>query len=192
VRRGGDAALRGLIQFDAHCDTGGAYHGERHHHGATFRLAVEEGLVDPKRTVQIGIRGSLNEPGMWAYSHDTGMRVVHIEEFFERGPLAVMDEARRIVGEGPTYVSFDVDGLDPVFAPGTGTPEPGGFTMFQAQTMVRALRGLDLVAADVVEVSPPFDPTGNTALNAATMMFELLCVLADAVDRRRSGALAIA
>lgn len=174
----------GLIQFDAHCDTGDAYQGEKHHHGATFKLAAEEGLLDPKRTIQIGIRGSLNDMDMWAFSEKSGMRVVYIEELFARGTADVMREAREIVGDGPTYVSFDVDGLDPVFAPGTGTPEPGGFTMFDAQTMVRALQGLNLIGADVVEVSPPFDPSGNTALNAATMLFEILCVLSDSVAAR--------
>lgn len=174
----------GLVHFDAHCDTGGPYMGTALHHGATFKLAVEEGLLDPKRTIQIGIRGSLNDEHMWQFSYDSGMRVVPIEEFFELGADAVVAEARRVVGDGPTYISFDVDGLDPVFAPGTGTPEAGGFSMFEAQRMIRGLRGLDLVGADVVEVSPPFDPSGNTALNAATILFEILCVTSEAVARR--------
>ena len=97
---------------------------------------------------------------------------------------AIIAEARRVVGTGPTYVSFDVDGLDPVYAPGTGTPEVGGYTTHDAQRMLRALQGLDLVGADVVEVAPPFDPSGNTALVGANMMFELLCLLADARSRR--------
>ena len=110
---------------------------------------------------------------------------MHIEEFFRLGPEAVAAEARRIVGDGPAYVSFDVDGLDPVYAPGTGTPEIGGFSTAEAQQMIRGLGGIDLVGGDVVEVSPPFDPSGNTALVGATMMFEILCVLAPAVHRRR-------
>jgi len=112
------------------------------------------------------------------------MRVIAIEEFYEMGADAVIEEARRVAGDGPTYISFDVDGLDPVYAPGTGTPEAGGFTMFEAQRMIRGLRGLDLIGADVVEVSPPFDPSGNTALNAATILFEILCVTSEAVARR--------
>ena len=100
------------------------------------------------------------------------------------GVDAVIEEARSIVGDGPTYVSFDVDGLDPVFAPGTGTPEIGGYSTFDAQKMIRGLRGLDLIGGDVVEVAPPFDPSGNTALVGATLMFEILCVLAEALARR--------
>ena len=173
----------GMVHFDAHCDTGDDYLGSRFHHGAPFRRAVEEGLLDPKRTIQIGIRGSLNEPDVWQFSHDSGMRVVYIEEFYELGPKGVIEEARKIVGDGQTYISFDVDGLDPVFAPGTGTPEVGGFTTLEAQMMIRGLQGLNLIGGDVVEVAPPFDPSGNTALVGATMMFEILCVVAEAVAK---------
>ena len=108
-----------------------------------------------------------------------------MEEFYDRGPKSVIEEARAIVGDGPTYVSFDVDGLDPVFAPGTGTPECGGITMVEAQIMLRRLAGLNLVGGDVVEVAPPFDPSGNTALVGATLMYEILCVVADSVARRK-------
>ncbi len=176
----------GMVHFDAHCDTGDDYLGSKFHHGAPFRRAVEEGLLDPTRTVQIGIRGSLNDLDIWKFSHDTGMRVVYMEEFYERGWSAVIEEAKQIVGNGPTYISFDVDGLDPVYAPGTGTPEVGGFTSLEAQLMIRALQGLNLIGGDVVEVAPPFDPSGNTALVGATMMFEILCVVADSVGQRKS------
>ena len=175
----------GMVHFDAHCDTGDVYLGSRFHHGAPFSRAVEEGLLDPKRTIQIGIRGSLNDPDVWKFSHDAGMRVIYIEEYFEMGPKAVIEEAKRIVGDGPTYISFDVDALDPVYAPGTGTPEVGGYSTLEAQIMIRGLSELNLVGGDVVEVAPPFDPSGNTALVGATMMFEILCVVADAVSRRR-------
>ncbi len=175
----------GLIHFDAHCDTGDDYLGSNIHHGAPFRRAVEEGLVEPKRTIQIGIRGALNDPDLWAFSQRSGMRVVTMEELYETGVKAVIAEARSVAGEGPTYVSFDVDGLDPVYAPGTGTPEVGGFSSLEAQLMIRGLRGLNLVGGDVVEVSPPFDPSGNTALVGATMMFEILCVVADSLAARR-------
>ena len=175
----------GMVHFDAHCDTGDDYLGSKFLHGAPFRRAGEEGLLDPERTIQIGIRGSVNEPDIWKFSHDSGMRVIYMEEFYELGIKRVIDEARRVVGIGPTYISFDVDGLDPVYAPGTGTPEVGGFSSMEAQFMIRGLKGLNLIGGDVVEVAPPFDPSGNTALVGATMMFEILCVLADAWDQRQ-------
>jgi guanidinopropionase len=167
----------GLIHFDAHCDTGPELFGHKHHHGGPFKVAVEEGALDPKRTVQIGIRGPA-EP-LWGFSYESGMTVIHIEELYAMGIPAVVKQAREVVGDGPVYVSFDVDGLDPVYAPGTGTPEVGGFTTFEAMQMLRGLRGLNFVGGDVVEVSPPFDTGGITALNGAQMMFELLCLLAE-------------
>jgi agmatinase len=173
----------GLVHVDAHCDTMADLDGSKFHHGGPFRNAVEAGVLDPTRTVQIGIRGN-SEP-FWDFSYQSGMRVIHIEEFHEMGTAAVVDEARRIVGDGPTYLSFDVDGLDPSFAPGTGTPEVGGLTTIEGQAIVRGMQGLHLVGGDVVEVAPPFDPTGNTALVGAAMMFEILCVLADSVAARR-------
>jgi guanidinopropionase len=176
----------GLVHFDAHSDTSDSYFGgERYTHGTPFRRAVEEGLIDPTRAIQIGIRGSMYTADEKDWAESVGIRIVHIEEFFRLGPEGVVAEARRIVGAGPAYLSFDVDGLDPVYAPGTGTPEIGGFSTAEAQRMIRGLAGLDLVGGDVVEVAPPFDPSGNTALVGATMMFEILCVLAPAVHRRK-------
>ena len=169
----------GMIHIDAHTDTWGPFKGSKFHHGAPFRLAVEDGVLDPHRAVQIGIRGGQNSTDTWDYSRDAGMRVIFIEEFEDMGVDAVIAEARRVVGDGPTYITFDVDGLDPVYAPGTGTPEPGGITTREALRMLRGFRNLNLVGADVVEVSPPFDPSGNTALVGATIMFELLCLLAE-------------
>lgn len=169
----------GLVHFDAHCDTGDDYLGSRFHHGAPFRRAVEEGLLDPKRCIQIGIRGGTVLPNLWQFSYDAGMRVITMDELQELGVAGVVKEIHKVIGRDPAYVSFDVDGLDPAFAPGTGTPEVGGFTTWEAQTMIRGLQGLDLVGGDVVEVSPPFDPTGVTALVGAAMLFELLCVVAD-------------
>ena len=176
----------GMVHIDAHCDTGDDYLGSRFHHGAPFRRAVEEGLLDPKRVIQIGIRGSLNVVDMWSFSHTSGMRVVPIEEFQDLGWAAVAEEARRVVGTGPAYLSFDVDGLDPVYAPGTGTPEPGGITTLEAQRLIRALGGLDFVGGDVVEVSPPFDVGGLTTMTGVTILFEILCVLAQARVARRA------
>jgi guanidinopropionase len=175
-----------MIHFDAHSDTWDRYFGDnRYTHGTPFRRAVEEGLLDPGRTVQIGIRGSLYGPEDMAFAEQSGMRVIYMEEFTRLGVEGTIAEARRVAGDGPTYISFDVDGLDPAFAPGTGTPEIGGITTREAQAVFRGLQGLNLVGADVVEVAPPFDPSGGTALVGATLMFELLCLLADAVDRRR-------
>lgn len=170
----------GLIQFDSHSDTNDRYFGDNPYtHGTPFRRAIEEGLIDPKRSIQIGIRGSLYDPGDLDYAEEAGIRIVTIEEFFDLGTEAVIAEIRRVVGARAAYVSFDVDCLDPVYAPGTGTPEIGGFSTHDAQRMLRGLRGLTIVGADVVEVSPPFDPSGGTALVGATMMFEMLCVIAD-------------
>jgi len=169
----------GMVHIDAHCDTWGEFFGSKFTHGAPFRLAVEHGLLDPKRTVQIGIRGGQNLMDGINFSLDHGMRVVFMEEFAKLGVEAVIAEARRVVGSGPTYISFDVDGLDPVYAPGTGTPEVGGITTLEAQRLLYGLRGLDLIGGDVVEVAPPYDQTGNTALVGATMMFEIVCLIAD-------------
>ena len=175
---GADAPV-GMVHIDAHCDTWGEFFGSKFTHGAPFRLAVEAGVLDPKRTIQIGIRGGQNFMDGIEFSKSHGMRVVFIEEFAELGVDRVIEEARRVVGDGPTYISFDVDGLDPVYAPGTGTPEVGGITTLEAQRLLRGLRGLNLIGGDVVEVAPPYDQTGNTALVGATIMFEILCLVAD-------------
>jgi guanidinopropionase len=176
----------GMIHVDAHSDTNDRYFGDnKYTHGTPFRRAVEEGLLDPKRTVQIGIRGSIYSAKDMEFAESSGIRVIYMEEFTKLGVDKTIKEARRVAGKGPTYISFDVDGLDPVYAPGTGTPEIGGLTTLEAQHLLRGLQGLDLVGGDLVEVSPPFDPSGNTALVGATMMFEIMCLLADAVARRR-------
>lgn len=175
----------GLIQFDAHSDTYDSFfNGARYTHGTPFRRAIEEGLVDPKRFVQIGLRGAISDAGNYDYAREVGVRIIFIEEFSARGVEDVMAEARAIVGDRPTYVTFDIDGIDPSQAPGTGTPEIGGFSTREAQQMVRLLDGLDIIGADLVEVAPPFDPSGLTALTGATIMFELLCVLAGVVEKK--------
>ncbi len=174
----------GMVHIDAHCDTGSNYLGSNYHHGAPFSRAVEEGVLDPKRVVQIGIRGGVNDRDLWKFSHDSGMRVIYMDEVWRIGLEAVINEARRVVGDGPTYLSFDIDSLDPAYAPGTGTPEIGGLTSLEAQLLLRGLRGLDFIGGDVVEVSPPFDPSGLTALTGASMMFEILCLLAEAFVAR--------
>ena len=171
----------GLIHFDAHCDTASEIFGNKEHHGGPFKVAVEDGVLDPKRTIQIGIRGPA-EP-QWGFSYESGMTVVHIEDLYEMGIQTVIEKAHKIVGDGPTYVSFDVDGMDPVYAPGTGTPEAGGFNTYEAMQMLRGLKGLNIIGGDLVEVSPPWDPSGITGLNGAQMMFEILCLIAENHNR---------
>ena len=176
----------GMVHFDAHTDTWDRYFGDyQYTHGTPFRRAIEEGALDPKRTVQIGIRGGLYTPVDKDWGLEKGIRVIEIEEFMDLGVEGTLAEAKRVVGEGKTYISFDVDALDPVYAPGTGTPEIGGLNTHEAQAMIRGLRGLNLVGGDVVEVSPPFDPSGNTALVGVTMMWEILCLLAEIVNKAR-------
>lgn len=175
----------GMVHFDAHTDTWDRYFGEsKYTHGTPFRRAIEEGLLDPERTVQIGIRGSLYSEHDKEWGLQQGIRVIEIEEYHDLGVKAVIEEAKRVVGDGQTYISFDIDALDPVYAPGTGTPEIGGITTFDAQTMIRGLRDINIIGADVVEVSPPFDMSGNTAMVAATLMFEILCLMAERVATR--------
>lgn len=169
----------GMVHFDSHTDLYHSYFGgTMYTHGTPFRRAVEEGLLDPKRVVQIGIRGSTYDDEDTDFAESVGIRVIRIEEFFARGLQDVMAEAREIVGQEPTYVSYDIDFVDPTFAPGTGTPEVGGPNSFDALEVVRALDGLNIIGADLVEVSPPFDASGNTAFLGVSIMFELLCVMA--------------
>ncbi|MCE5972374.1 agmatinase [Sinirhodobacter sp. WL0062] len=176
----------GMIHFDAHSDTNDSYFGgNKYTHGTPFRRAIEEGVLDPKRVVQIGIRGSVYEPGEHDWAKAQGIRIIYMEEFVRRGPEDVIAEACEIVGMQETYITFDVDSIDPSMAPGTGTPEVGGFTTREAQQMLRLLGAVNIVGADVVEVAPPFDIGGMTALVGATMMFELMCVMAAQAERRR-------
>ncbi|WP_299894424.1 agmatinase [uncultured Ruegeria sp.] len=175
----------GLIQFDSHTDLFDTYFGgHKFTHGTPFRRAVEEGLVDPKRFVQIGIRGTAYNTEDIEWGEAQGIRIIRIEELFDRGIDDVMNEVREIVGMQPTYCTYDIDFVDPTYAPGTGTPEIGGPNSFQAQQVIRKMSGLNLVGADLVEVSPPFDPDGGTAWLGISLMFELLCVLAQAIDAR--------
>lgn len=165
----------GLVHFDAHCDTGGPFDQTKFHHGGPFREAVLEGVLDPTRTVQIGIRGASEY--IWEFSRDSGMTVIHAEEVPHLGIAAVIETARRVVGDGPVYLSFDVDCLDPAFAPGTGTPEVGGLTTREALEMLRGLAGLNFIGGDVVEVAPQYDTTTNTAHAAAQVLFEILALM---------------
>ena len=171
-----DKAPLGMIHFDSHTDLFHSYFdGTMFTHGTPFRRAVEENLLDPKRVVQIGIRGTQYDTEDLDFAKSVGIRVIKIEEFFDRGIQDVMAEAREIVGEKETYVSYDIDFIDPAFAPGTGTPEVGGPNSYEALKVVRELTGIKIVGADMVEVSPPFDPSSNTAFLGVSIMFELLC-----------------
>ena len=171
-----DKAPLGMIHFDSHTDLFHSYFdGTMFTHGTPFRRAVEENLLDPKRVVQIGIRGTQYDTEDLDFAKSVGIRVIQIEEFFDRGIKDVMAEAREIVGEKETYVSYDIDFIDPAFAPGTGTPEVGGPNSYEALKVVRELTGIKIVGADMVEVSPPFDPSSNTAFLGVSIMFELLC-----------------
>ena len=162
----------GMVHIDAHCDTGGVYEGSKFHHGGPFRQAVLEGTLDPERTVQIGIRGGAEY--LWEFSTTSGMTVIHGDEVPKLGLEAVIARARAVVGDGPTYVSFDIDSLDPGFAP--GTPEVGGLTPREVLEILRGLDGIDIVGGDVVEVAPQYDATSNTAQAGAQVLFELLCL----------------
>jgi agmatinase len=168
----------GLVHFDAHPDTWDEYFGSKFFHGTSFRRALEEGLVDARRMIQVGIRGPLYGPEDFALHDERGIEVVRIEAVKEHGVGWVAGRLGRLRG-GPVYCSFDIDAVDPAFAPATGTPEVGGLTSYEALTLVRALAGLGLVGADVVEVAPAYDGPGQvTSLLAANLLFELVSVMA--------------
>lgn len=169
----------GMIHFDSHTDLYHSYFdGTMYTHGTPFRRACEEGLLEPKRVIMIGIRGTQYDAEDRDFARAEGIRIVPIEEFHARGPEDVMAEAREIAGTGDTYVSYDIDFVDPIFAPGTGTPEVGGPNSYQALQVVRGLSGVKIVGADMVEVSPPFDASGGTAFLGVSIMFEMLCQMA--------------
>jgi guanidinobutyrase len=173
----------GLVHIDAHADVNDLQFGEKIAHGTTFRRAVEEGLLDCDRVVQIGLRaqGYTSEDFEWCRRQ--GFRVVQAEECWHKSLTPLMEEVRAKVGGGPVYLSFDIDGIDPAWAPGTGTPEVGGLTTIQALEIIRGCWGLDLIGCDVVEVSPPYDLSGNTSLLGANLLYEMLCVLPGVIRR---------
>lgn len=167
----------GLVHVDAHADINDTMFGEKIAHGTPFRRAVEDGALDAKRVVQIGLRGTGYEAEDFDWPRQQGFRVVQAEECWYKSLTPLMEEVRAQVGDGPVYLSFDIDSLDPAYAAGTGTPEIGGLTVPQGLEIIRGCRGLNLVGCDLVEVSPPYDTTGNTAITAANLLFEMLCVL---------------
>jgi guanidinobutyrase len=167
----------GLLHVDAHLDVNDTMFGESIAHGTPFRRATEEGLLDPARVVQLGIRGSGYGEDDLAWPREQGFHLIPVEECWHKSLMPMMESVRERLGSGPVYLSFDIDSMDPAFAPGTGTPEIGGLTSIQAIEVVRGCKGLSLVGADLVEVSPPYDPSGNTALLGANLLFEMLCIL---------------
>jgi len=167
----------GLVHVDAHTDVNDTMFGSKIAHGTPFRRAVEAGVLDCDRVVQIGVRGTGYEADDFDWSRRQGFRVIEAEECWYRSLKPLMEEVRDQVGGGPVYLSFDIDGLDPAFAPGTGTPEIGGLTVPQALEVIRGCRGLELVGCDVVEVAPIYDTSGTTSLVGANLLYEMLCVL---------------
>lgn len=175
------AAVHGplaLVQLDSHHDLWDEYFGQKLFHGSVVRRALEEGLIDAGRTVQAGLRGSLTEAGDARLPTDFGIDALTYEELAALGPAAFSQRVRDRVGTAPCFLSFDIDFVDPAFAPGTGTPEVGGPSSREALTYVRSLAGLDFRGFDCVEVSPPYDPAGVTAFVAANACFEMLSLLA--------------
>ncbi|MEX0364848.1 MAG: agmatinase [Ruegeria sp.] len=172
-----------LVHVDAHADVNDEMFGERETHGTVFRRAYEEGLIQPDKTYQIGIRGSGYAATDFTEAQGWGFQHFPAEDLWHRGLAPMATEIRRDIGDRPVYVTYDIDSLDPAYAPGTGTPEIGGLTTQQALELIRALKGLNIVGCDLVEVSPPYDPSGNTALTGANLLYELLCVLPGVTSR---------
>ncbi|KIN64866.1 Agmatinase [Sulfitobacter noctilucicola] len=172
-----------LIHVDAHADVNDEMFGEKEAHGTVFRRAYEEGLIQPAKTYQIGLRGTGYSAEDFKEAAGWGFQQFPAEELWGRSLSTLGTEIRRDIGDVPTYVTYDIDSLDPAYAPGTGTPEIGGLTTPQALQLIRALKGLNIVGADLVEVSPPYDTTGNTALTGANILYEMLCVFPGVVYR---------
>jgi len=175
----------GLIQIDSHSDTFDEFMGTRINHATFVRRGVEEGLLDPKRIIQIGLRGTRYGDDDIVYASRSGIRMVSMDEYESMGRAVVIAEIKRVIADSPTYITIDIDGLDPKDAPGTGVPEPGGISMRDAQMMLRSLNGIDLIGADICEVVPSLDPTGITCINAANLMFELACLAAVSHSTRK-------
>lgn len=174
----------GVVQIDSHADTLDSLADTKINHATTFRRAVEEGLIDPKRVIQIGLRGSRFSPDDIKWGQDKGFTCITFDQYEAMGRDKVLKEIDRVTGQGPTYITIDIDGIDPAWAPGTGVPEIGGLTPRDAQVILRSLQGKHLVGGDICEVAPCFDPTGITAIVAANLMWEMLCVIADSKAKR--------
>ena len=168
----------GLFQFDSHSDTWDTYFGGfKYTHGTPFRRAIEENLIDPKKYVILGLRGALYDPEDLSWAREQGVTIITIDDYYEMGFNKCIEKIYEVLATTDTYFTFDIDGIDPTFAPGTGTPEVGGFNVREAQTIIRALNKINFVGGDVVEVSPPFDVNNMTSLVAASVAFEMLCTM---------------
>ena len=176
----------GILHFDAHADTLDEICGDKVNHATFMRRGYEEGLIDPKRSIQVGMRGSRFQ-GIEdiQYGYDVGYSIITMDEYEEMGRKAAIEMINEVLGDGPVYISLDIDGLDPAYLPGTGVPEIGGLIPRDVQVILRSLRGKDIVGADISEVSPGFDPTGITCVTVANLMFEMLCIIADNIDSKR-------
>ena len=167
-----------LFQFDSHTDLYDTYFGgHKFTHGTPFRRAIEENLIDPKKYVMLGIRGSKYEADDLKWGLEQGVTIITIDEYYKMGFKKSMDLIKKVLGNSKTYLTFDIDGIDPTFAPGTGTPEVGGFNVRESQLIIRALNKINFIGADVVEVSPPFDVNNLTSLVGANIAFEILCTM---------------
>ncbi len=175
----------GILHFDAHADTLDELCGDKINHATFMRRGVEEDLIDAERVIQLGLRGSRFTPDDIQYGYDAGFTIVTMDEYEEMGRAAAIETIGRVLGDGPVYVSIDIDGLDPAYMPGTGVPEIGGLLPRDVQVILRSLQGKEIVGADICEISPCFDPTGITCITVANLMFELLCVTADSLAARR-------
>lgn len=167
-----------LIHFDSHADINDQVFGQIYNHGTPFRRAHEEGLIDASRSIQIGMRGSIYDPGEFKLAASLGFTLIPTHQVREMGLPAVIEEIKRVVGDNVAFLTFDIDFLDPAYAPGTGTPEVGGYTTFEAISLIRGLTGINFVGFDVVEVAPPYDVAEITSLAACNLVFEFLSLLA--------------
>ncbi len=175
----------GILHFDAHADTLDEICGDKINHATFMRRGYEEGLIDPERTIQLGMRGSRFGLDDIQYGYDVGYNIITMDEYEEMGRAAVIDKIKTVLAGGPVYISLDIDGLDPAYLPGTGVPEIGGLIPRDVQVILRSLQGYDIVGADISEVSPCYDPTGITCVTVANLMFEMLCIVADSIDSKR-------
>ena len=175
----------GILHFDAHADTLDEICGDKVNHATFMRRGYEEGLIDPKRAIQVGMRGSRFTPEDIQYGYDVGYSIITMDEYEEMGRAAAIEQIHQVLAGGPVYISLDIDGLDPAYLPGTGVPEIGGLIPRDVQVILRSLQGMDIVGADISEVSPGYDPTGITCVTVANLMFEMLCIIADSICAKR-------
>jgi len=180
-----DGTPLGVLQFDSHADIQDVFFGTRDNHASVMRRAVEEGIIDPRRVVQLGLRGTRFGDGDIQYGIDAGFTAITYDDYEEMGRAAAIGRIKAVLGDGPVYVTYDVDGLDPTEAPGTAAREPGGLSMRDSQVILRELNGFQVIGGDVCEVAPSLDPSGLTALNAANLLFEIVCLVAEARRRAR-------